>query len=308
MMLDAQANLRTLRDVLRYAVTRFNENSIFFGHGQIDAFDEAAFLVTRAMSLPLERMDIFLDAFLTHAEINTLIEMIESRVKKRLPAAYLIGEAWLQGYRFSVDSRVIIPRSFIGELLKDDLQPWVPEPGSVHSILDLGTGSGCLAIIAADVFANAKVDAADISVDALAVAARNVEEYGLGERVRLVESDLFGDLGAARYDLILCNPPYVTDQALSKLPREYAHEPTLALAGGPDGLDVVRRVITSARAHLNPQGLLLVEVGDGRAAVEREYPRLPMTWATTSAGDDMVFMVRTEDLPGELASVRSAAA
>jgi ribosomal protein L3 glutamine methyltransferase len=158
------------------------------------------------------------------------------------------------------------------------------------------------------VFANAKVDAADISVDALAVAARNVEEYGLGERVRLVESDLFGDLGAARYDLILCNPPYVTDQALSKLPREYAHEPTLALAGGPDGLDVVRRVITSARAHLNPQGLLLVEVGDGRAAVEREYPRLPMTWATTSAGDDMVFMVRTEDLPGELASVRSAAA
>src|SRR5258706_7118772 len=308
MMLDAQANLRTLRDVLRYAVTRFNENSIFFGHGQIDAFDEAAFLVTRAISSPLERMDIFLDAFLPHTEINTLIEMIESRVKKRLPAAYLIGEAWLQGYRFSVDSRVIIPRSFIGELLKDELQPWVPEPASVHSILDLGTGSGCLAIIAADVFANAKVDAAAISVDALAVAARNVEEYGLGERVRLVESNLFGALGAARYDLILCNPPYVTDQALSKLPREYAHEPTLALAGGPDGLDVVRRVITSARGHLNPQGLLLVEVGDGRAAVEREYPRLPMTWATTSAGDDMVFMVRTEDLPGELASVRSAAA
>ena len=307
MTLDALANLRTLRDVLRYAVTRFSERPIFFGHGQIDAFDEAAFLVTRALSLPLERMDIFLDAFLTHAEINTLIELVERRVKKRLPAAYLIGEAWLQGYRFAVDSRVIVPRSFIGELLKDELQPWVPDPGAVRCVLDLCTGCGCLAIIAADVFANARLDAADISVDALAVAARNVEEYGLGERVRLVESDLFGALGAARYDLILCNPPYVTDQALAELPREYSHEPTLALAGGFDGLDVVRRVIAAARAYLNPQGLLLVEVGDGRAAVEREYPRMPMVWTTTSAGDDMVFMVRAEDLPSEVKAVRSAA-
>src|SRR5258706_11509713 len=308
MMLDAQANLRTLRDVLRYAVTRFNENSIFFGHGQIDAFDEAAFLVTRAISSPLERMDIFLDAFLPHTEINTLIEMIESRVKKRLPAAYLIGEAWLQGYRFSVDSRVIIPRSFIGELLKDELQPWVPEPASVHSVLDLCTGSGCLAIIAADLFADAKVDAADISVDALAVAARNVEEYGLGERVRLIESDLFQELGTSGYDLILCNPPYVTDHALSKLPAEYAHEPTLALAGGPDGLDVVRKVVAEARARLNPLALLVVEVGDGRAAFEREYPRLPVIWATTSAGDDMVFLVRAEDLPAQAQATRSVAA
>jgi len=195
----------------------------------------------------------------------------------------------------------------VGELLKDELQPWVPDPGAVRCVLDLCTGCGCLAIIAADVFANARLDAADISVDALAVAARNVEEYGLGERVRLVESDLFGALGAARYDLILCNPPYVTDQALAELPREYSHEPTLALAGGFDGLDVVRRVIAAARAYLNPQGLLLVEVGDGRAAVEREYPRMPMVWTTTSAGDDMVFMVRAEDLPSEVKAVRSAA-
>ena len=308
MTIDAQANLRSLRDVLRYAVTRFNERPIFFGHGQIDAFDEAAFLVTRAMKLPLERMDIFLDAFLTHAEINSLIELIERRVKKRVPVAYLLGEAWLQGYRFFVDSRVIIPRSFIAELLKDQLAPWVTEPGAVRSVLDLCTGSGCLAVIAADLFANAKVDGIDISVDALAVAARNVEEYSLGDRVRLTESDLFQALGTSRYDLILCNPPYVTDQALSKLPREYSHEPTLALAGGPDGLDVVRRVMAEARAHLNPQGLLVVEVGDGRAEVEREYPRLPLTWATTSAGDDMVFMVRAEDLPAQASAPRSAAA
>lgn len=308
MTIDAQANLRSLRDVLRYAVTRFNERPIFFGHGQVDAFDEAAFLVTRAMKLPLERMDIFLDAFLTHAEINTLIELIERRVKKRVPVAYLLGEAWLQGYRFFVDSRVIIPRSFIAELLKDQLAPWITEPGAVRSVLDLCTGSGCLAVIAADLFANAKVDAIDISVDALAVAARNVEEYSLGDRVRLTESDLFQALGTSRYDLILCNPPYVTDHALSKLPREYSHEPTLALAGGPDGLDVVRRVMAEAPAHLNPQGLLVVEVGDGRAEVEREYPRLPLTWATTSAGDDMVFMVRAEDLAAQASAPRSAAA
>jgi ribosomal protein L3 glutamine methyltransferase len=308
MTIDAQANLRTLRDVLRYAVTRFNERPIFFGHGQLDAFDEAAFLVTRALKLPLERMEIFLDAFLTHAEINSLIELIERRVKKRVPVAYLLGEAWLQGYRFCVDSRVIVPRSFIAELLKDQLAPWVSEPAAVQSVLDLCTGSGCLAVIAADQFVNAKVDAVDISVDALAVAARNVEEYGLGDRVRLIDSDLFQEIGPARYDLILCNPPYVTDHALAKLPHEYSHEPTLALAGGPDGLDVVRKVMAEALAHLNPQGLLVVEVGDGRAAVEREYPRVPVIWATTSGGDDLVFLVRAEDLPAQAPAARSVAA
>jgi len=308
MSIDAIANLRTLRDVLRYAVTRFNERPIFFGHGQLDAFDEAAFLVTRAMKLPLERMEIFLDAFLTHAEINSLLELIERRVKKRVPVAYLLGEAWLQGYRFFVDSRVIIPRSFIAELLKDELKPWLPDAAAVRSVLDLCTGSGCLTVIAADLFVNASVDAVDISVDALAVPARNVEEYGLADRVRLIESDLFQALGASRYDLILCNPPYVTDKALSKLPREYSHEPTLALAGGPDGLDIVRRVVTEARGRLNPQGLLVVEVGDGRAEVEREYPQTPVIWATTSAGDDMVFMVRAEDLPARVPATRSVAA
>jgi len=307
MTIDAQANLRTLRDVLRYAVTRFNEKTIYFGHGQVDAFDEASFLVLRTLSLPLERMDVFLDAFLTHAEIHTLIELIERRVKKRLPAAYLVGEAWLQGYRFNVDGRVIVPRSFIAELLKEELAPWLADPGAVESVLDLCTGSGCLAIIAADVFPNARVHAVDISVDALAVAARNVQDYDLDERVRLIESDLFDAVAAERYDLILCNPPYVTDAALSKLPREYTHEPTLALAGGTDGLDVVRRVVSAAKRHLTADGLLVVEVGDGRAAVEREYPRTPLTWATTSGGDDMVFLARAADLPVQ-SVVRPAAA
>jgi len=207
-----------------------------------------------------------------------------------------------------VDSRVIIPRSFIAELLKDRLCPWVADPATVRSVLDLGTGSGCLAVIAADVFPDAAVDAVDISVDALAVATHNVEEYGLSERVRVIESDLFENLGSSRYDLIVCNPPYVTDEALAKLPHEYSHEPTLALAGGPDGLDVVRRVVAQARTRLNAQGLLVIEVGDGRAAFEREYPRLPVVWATTSAGDDMVLFAKAEDLPIEASAPRSAAA
>jgi ribosomal protein L3 glutamine methyltransferase len=306
MTIDAQANLRTLRDVLRYAVTRFSEKTLFFGHGQIDAFDEACFMVMRALSLPLERMDVFLDAFLTHAEIHSLIELIERRVKKRLPAAYLVGEAWLQGYRFSVDARVIVPRSFIAELLKDGISPWIAEPDAVRSVLDLCTGSACLAIIAADVFPQARVDAVDISVDALAVAARNVEDYSLGDRVRLLESDLFEAVAGEVYDLIICNPPYVTDASLSRLPREYTHEPTLALAGGPDGLDVVRRVVAAARRHLSPDGVLVVEVGDGRAAIERESPGAPLTWATTSGGEDMVFVMRAADVP-MLAAERPAA-
>jgi ribosomal protein L3 glutamine methyltransferase len=297
MSIDAKANLRTVRDALRFAVSRFNQARLFFGHGQLDAFDEASFLVLRALSLPLERIDVFLDAFLTHAEINTLIELIERRVKTRLPAAYLLNESWLQGYRFYIDKRAIVPRSFIAELIKDQLQPWIQDADSVHEVLDLCTGSGCLAVIAADVFHAASVDAVDVSADALAVAARNIADYELGERIRLVQSDLFAEIAARRYDLILCNPPYVTDASMAKLPREYTHEPRLALAGGADGMDVVRRVMGGARRHLKRGGLLVVEVGDGRAAVEREFQRVPMTWLTTSAGDDMVFMVRRDDLP-----------
>jgi len=211
MTIDAKANLRTVRDALRFAVTRFNEAGLSFGHGQVDAFDEASFLVMRALSLPLERMDIFLDAFLTMGEINSLLQLIERRIKSRMPAAYLLNECWLQGYRFYVDTRCIIPRSFIAELLKDELQPWVPDPNAVRRVLDLCTRSGCLAIMAANVFPDAEIDAIDVSLDALAVATRNVEEYGLRTRVRLLSSNLFEAVEGRFYDLILCNPPYVSD-------------------------------------------------------------------------------------------------
>ena len=210
-LIDAQANLRTLRDVLRYAVTRFNEAQLAFGHGQADAFEEAAFIVMRTLKLPTERLEFFADAYLTHAEINDLLQVIDRRVKKRLPAAYLLNEAWLRGYRFYVDERVIIPRSFIGELLDDGLTPWIQERNAIAEVLDMCTGSGCLAIMAADVFPHASVDAVDISADALQVARRNVSDYQLEQRVALVKSDLFSALGTKRYDLIVCNPPYVTD-------------------------------------------------------------------------------------------------
>ena len=296
-LIDAQANLRTLRDVLRYAVTRFNEAQLAFGHGQADAFEEAAFIVMRTLKLPTERLEFFADAYLTHAEINDLLQVIDRRVKKRLPAAYLLNEAWLRGYRFYVDERVIIPRSFIGELLDDGLAPWVKERNAVTEVLDMCTGSGCLAIMAADVFPHASVDAVDISADALQVARRNVADYQLEQRVTLVKSDLFSALGTKRYDLIVCNPPYVTDGAMTRLPVEYTHEPKVALAGGADGMNFIKTLVRQARGHLKRGGLLIVEVGDGRAEAEKTFGDLPLTWLTTSAGDDMVFLARQEELP-----------
>ncbi len=296
-LIDAQANLRTLRDVLRYAVTRFNEAQLAFGHGQADAFEEAAFIVMRTLKLPTERLEFFADAYLTHAEINDLLQVIDRRVKKRLPAAYLLNEAWLRGYRFYVDERVIIPRSFIGELLDDGLTPWIQERNAIAEVLDMCTGSGCLAIMAADVFPHASVDAVDISADALQVARRNVSDYQLEQRVALVKSDLFSALGTKRYDLIVCNPPYVTDGAMARLPPEYTHEPKVALAGGADGMNFIKTLVRQARGHLKRGGMLIVEVGDGRAAAEKTFGDLPLTWLTTSAGDDMVFLVRQEELP-----------
>jgi len=297
MSIDAQANLRTIRDVLRFAVTRMNEGGVFFGHGHADAVDEALFLVLRSLQLPVDRADIFLDAFLTHAEINSLLQMLDQRVRKRIPVAYLVREAWLQGYRFYVDERTIIPRSFIAELLKDGLAPWVQKPEAVADVLDLCTGSGCLAVIAADAFPKAQVDAVDVSPDALAVAKRNIADHQMTGRVSALQSDLYGDLPSKRYDVILCNPPYVTDDAMASLPREYQHEPKLALAGGADGMAIVRRVVRGARGYLKRGGLLFVEVGGGRAAVEQALKDVPMTWLTTSDGDDTVFMARQEELP-----------
>lgn len=297
MSIDAQANLRTIRDVLRYTVTRMSEGDVHFGHGQLDAVDEALFLVLRSLQLPVDRADLFLDAFLTHAEINSLIQTIDQRVRKRTPSAYILHEAWLQGYKFYVDERAIIPRSFLAELLKDGLAPWVQKPDAVADVLDMCTGSGCLAIIAADIFEAAQVDAVDVSPDALAVAKRNIADYQLGRRVTAVQSDLFGDLPSKRYDIILCNPPYVSDESMAALPREYRQEPKLALAGGTDGMAIVRRLVRGSRGYLKRGGLLFVEVGGGRGAAEQALKDVPLTWLTTSDGDDTVFMARQEELP-----------
>jgi len=297
MSIDAQANLRTIRDVLRWSVTRMNEGGVHFGHGQGDAVDEALLLVLRSLQLPVDRADLFLDAFLTHAEINSLIQVIDQRVRKRTPAAYLLRESWLQGFRFYVDERAIVPRSFIAELLKDGLKPWVSNADSVADVLDLCTGSGCLAIMAADAFPKSKIDAVDISPDALSVAKRNIADYQLGARVQPIASDLYAALPAKRYDIIVCNPPYVTDESMASLPREYQHEPKQALAGGPDGMAIVRRVVRGARSYLKRGGMLFVEVGGGRPTAEQVLKDVPLTWLTTSDGDDTVFMARQEELP-----------
>jgi ribosomal protein L3 glutamine methyltransferase len=295
--------LETVRDWLRYAVSEFNGAGLFFGHGAANAYDEAAYLILHTLHLPLDRLEPFLDAKVTHAERESLQEILSRRVNERMPAPYLTHEAWLGDYRFYVDERVLIPRSYIAELLRDDLAPWVPDPTQIQTVLDLCTGSGCLAILLAYHFPNADVDAADISSDALAVALRNVTDHGLQGRVNLIRSDLFSNLTEKRYDLIVSNPPYVTSVAMEELPPEYRHEPQVALAGGDDGLDAVRTILTGAADFLTPEGLLIVEIGQNRAAAEAAFPRLPFTWLATASSEDSVFLLkRSELVAGERAA------
>jgi ribosomal protein L3 glutamine methyltransferase len=293
---DDTESLITVRDWLRFAVSRFNEARLFFGHGSDNAFDEAAYLILHTLHLPLDRLEPFLDASLTHGESEQVQAVIERRVRDRLPAAYLTHEAWLGEHRFYVDERVIVPRSFIAELLHEQLAPWVENPDGVSSALDLCTGSGCLAILAALAFPNAQVDAVDLSRDALDVAVRNVADYGLQDRVELIESDLFAALDGRIYDVILSNPPYVNAESVAALPPEYQAEPALALGSGEDGLDVTRQILAQAKSHLNPGGVLVVEIGHNRDALEAAYPALPFTWLDTESGDQFVFMLRREDL------------
>jgi ribosomal protein L3 glutamine methyltransferase len=296
--------LETVRDWLRYAVSRFAASCLFFGHGTNNAYDEAAYLVLHTLHLPLDRLEPFLDAKLSHAEREEVLDIIARRVNERIPAAYLTHEAWLGEHRFYVDERVLIPRSYIAELLRDSLSSWIPEPARVNTALDLCTGSGCLAILMAHQFPNADVDAADISSDALAVALRNVADHGVQGRVNLIRSDLLSNLTEKEYDLIVSNPPYVTTMAMEELPPEYGHEPQLALAGGDDGLDAVRTILARATEFLSPEGLLVVETGANRDATETTFPRLPFTWLATPSSEDSVFLLRKEDL---LAAQRAAA-
>lgn len=289
--------LVTVRDWLRYALTRFTRAELFFGHGSSEAYDEAAYLILHTLALPLDRLEVFLDACITSSERPALLEIIERRVEERLPAAYLTHEAWMGPFRFYVDERVIVPRSYFGELLEDGLAPWVEEAEALGSVLDLCTGSGCLAILMAHAFPNARITAADLSAEALAVARRNVDDYGLAARIELVQSDVFAGLGDRQFDLILSNPPYVTTAAMAELPAEYRHEPALALAAGKDGLDVVRRILAGAARHLKPGGLLAVEVGHNRDLVEAAFPDLPLTWLASRSDEGKVFLLTREQLP-----------
>ena len=296
---QARAALSTLRDLVRFAVSRFGAERLFFGHGSATAWDEAVYLVLHTLHLPPDQLEPFLDARLTPVEIDTVLEIIERRCQ-HVPAAYLTHEAWLGPLSFYVDERVIVPRSFIAELLFDGLAPWIADSTRVTRVLDLCTGSGCLAIIAAQQFPGARVDALDISATALEVAAINRERYQC-QSVELVESDLFAALEGQRYDLIVCNPPYVPDASMGTLPEEYRREPEIALRGGSDGLDLVRRILAAAPAHLERHGaqpaLLFMEIGNERAAFEAAFAHQVCTWLSTASGDDAVVLIEAHDLP-----------
>ncbi|ACR28416.1 50S ribosomal protein L3 N(5)-glutamine methyltransferase [Burkholderia glumae] len=295
---------QTVRDLVRYAVTRFSAAQLAFGHGSDNAYDEAVYLVLHTLHLPLDTLEPFLDARLLADEIDAVLQRIERRAGERLPAAYLTNEAWMHGHRFYVDERVIVPRSFIGELLDDGLQPYVADPEQVGAVLELCTGSGCLAVLAAEAFPNAEIDAVDLSEDALAVAEINVADYRLDHRIALHHGDLYAPLPAERladpelrYDVILSNPPYVNAASMAALPDEYRHEPEMALAGGDDGMDVVRRILREAKKWLKEDGVLVVEIGNERPHVEAAFGGLDLIWLPTSAGDDCVFLIHAADLP-----------
>ncbi|CAM4097978.1 50S ribosomal protein L3 N(5)-glutamine methyltransferase [Bordetella muralis] len=288
--------LQTLRDLIRYGVSRFNAARIALGHGSDNAWDEAVYLVLHGLHLPPDTLDPFLDARVTANERTRVLDLIDRRVTERLPAAYLTHEAWLRGHRFYVDQRVIVPRSPIAELLDQGLSPWVRDPFEVTRALDMCTGSGCLAILTALAFPNAEVDAVDVSTDALEVARRNVDEYGLQDRLALHHSNLFDALPAAAYDVIVCNPPYVNSQSMDELPDEYRHEPSLALAGGTDGMDLVRRILRAAPQYLSPEGVLVLEIGHERDHFEAAFPELEPIWLDTEEASDQILLLTREQL------------
>jgi ribosomal protein L3 glutamine methyltransferase len=291
---DPANELQTVRDYLRYVCSRFSESPLFFGHGTDNVWDEAVQLVMRTLHLPLENNTLFLDARLTLAERELILQRLSQRIDQRVPLPYLLGEAWFMGLPFYVDERVLVPRSPLGELLQNRLQPWLGarEPGR---ILDLCTGSGCIGIAAAMVFEEALVDLSDLSPEALEVAAVNIDTHGVGDRVSTIRSDVFDTIDG-RYDVILSNPPYVDAEDMADMPAEFRHEPELGLSAGDDGLEIAHRILATARGHLNPEGLLIVEVGNSWVALQEAYPDLSFTWLEFENGGDGVFLLTAEDL------------
>jgi ribosomal protein L3 glutamine methyltransferase len=293
----AASRLRTLRDLVRFGISRFHEAGLAFGQGSDNALDEAFYLARHTLHLPAEQAETFLDARLTRAEIRAVLRLFQQRVVERRPAAYLTQEAWIGAHRFYVDERAIVPRSFIGHWLGGDLAPWIEAPERIKRVLELCTGSGCLAVLAALALPQARIDAVDVSSQALQVARRNVADYDLAARIELIEGDLYAPLERARYQLIIANPPYVQAAAMAQLPAEFRHEPALALAGGDDGLDIVRRILAGAGAHLARNGMLVMEVGHARNTVERAFPQTAFTWLELDGADDAVFVLRRSQLP-----------
>ncbi|KAA1058518.1 50S ribosomal protein L3 N(5)-glutamine methyltransferase [Azospirillum argentinense] len=302
---DAATELRTVRDLIRYGVSRFNEADLDYGHGTTNAHDEAVFMVLEGLSLPIDQLDPYVDARLTLAERRKVADLLHARVETRKPASYLLNKAYIQGIPFYVDERVIVPRSYIGEILFSDLIggddfTLVEDPTEVERVLDLCTGSGCLAILAAQIFPEAQVDAVDLSADALEVARRNVADNGFEDRIALHHGDLFAPLKNRKYDVIITNPPYVDAEAMANLPPEFRHEPQMALASGEDGLDIVRRILKEAPKHLTPEGGLLCEFGTGREILEADYPDLDFFWVETANSFGEVFWLTRDQLkPGK---------
>ena len=288
-------SLTSIKDFIRWGASCFNEAGLFFGHGTDNALDEAAQLVLYALHLPLDLPSIYLESRLTPAERDRVNAIIRQRIEDRVPAAYLTNRAWFAGLEFYVDDQVLVPRSPIAELIENRLQPWI-EPEQVQRVLDLCAGSGCIGIAAAVSLPHAEVDLVDISEPVLEVSRHNLGKYGLEDRVRVIQSDLFDALGSRSYDVILSNPPYVGADELAGLPPEYKHEPVLGLAGGDDGLDLVRRILREAPEHLNPGGVIIVEVGNSAATLADAYPQVPFLWLEFDRGGEGVFLLTVEQL------------
>jgi ribosomal protein L3 glutamine methyltransferase len=288
--------LFTIRDWLRFTVSRFEESDIFFGHGTDNAYDEAVWLILSALHLPHDTLHNFLDAVITVAERKQLAHLVERRITEHIPTAYLLREAWLRGLKFYVDERVIVPRSFIAELLEDGLQPWIEYPELVESAADICTGSGCLGVLLAQAYPSAAIDVVDISPDAIAVCNINIANYGLQDQITAIPSDMFNALEGRQYDLIISNPPYVDAPSMATLPREYQNEPQIALGSGLAGLDHTHTILREAASHLNDNGVLVVEIGHNRDALLAAYPNLPFTWLEVASGNEFVFLLTKEEL------------